>query len=224
MKRSIRGLVFIPFLGKRKRKNDEHGQFQGSEQYWIQRYASGRTSGIGSYGKLAEFKADVLNSFVKEKDIRSVIEYGCGDGSQLKLAEYMHYIGFDISPKAISLCKFTFKRERNKVFKMIDNYAGETADLSLSLDVIYHLVEDQVFESYMQRLFKSANRFVVIFSTNTDEQMPGQPPHMHHRKFTDWIVENHPGWRLIRHVPNLYPYKGDFTKGSMADFYIYEKS
>lgn len=43
------------------------------------------------------------------------------------------------------------------------------ADLSLSLDVIYHLVEDEVFETYINTLFKSARRYVIIYSSNSDD-------------------------------------------------------
>jgi hypothetical protein len=39
-------------------------------------------------------------------------------------------------------------------------------DLELSLDVIYHLVEDEVFDAYMRSLFAHAGRFVVIYSSN----------------------------------------------------------
>ena len=42
------------------------------------------------------------------------------------------------------------------------------ADLTLSLDVIYHLVEDDVFVSAMRALFDKAARFVVIYASNQD--------------------------------------------------------
>lgn len=56
-------------------------RFQGSEEYWIRRYNKGRKSGAGSYGHLAAFKAGILNRFVRENEVKSVIEYGCGDGN-----------------------------------------------------------------------------------------------------------------------------------------------
>ena len=62
--------------------------FPGSESYWDQRYLSGGTSGAGSYGKFAEFKAEILNDFVRENGVMSIVEYGCGDGNQLKMATY----------------------------------------------------------------------------------------------------------------------------------------
>src|SRR5579859_8234848 len=61
-------------------------QFRGSSTYWEERYRAGGNSGAGSYGRLAEFKAEVLNGFVHSRGIRSVVEFGCGDGAQLALA------------------------------------------------------------------------------------------------------------------------------------------
>ena len=56
--------------------------FPGSDRYWETRYASGRNSGVGSYGGFAEFKAETINSFVSSCNVTSVIEFGCGDGNR----------------------------------------------------------------------------------------------------------------------------------------------
>jgi hypothetical protein len=195
--------------------------FRGSGQYWIDRYESGGNSGAGSYNELAEFKAAILNGFVENNNITTVIEYGCGDGNQLKLGNYPSYIGFDVSPRAISLCKDAFFMDKSKTFKLMSEYAGERAQLTLSLDVIYHLVEDNVFADYMERLFDSSTEFVIIYSSNTDENQLLTPDHITHRKFTNWIERERAQWRLLQYIPNKYPYLGDNTMGSFSDFYIY---
>lgn len=197
--------------------------FYGSEEYWKGRYSSGGSSGVGSYGKFAQFKAEIINDFVREKDVRSVIEFGCGDGNQLALAEYPHYRGFDISPEALSACEARFRSDPTKSFALMSEYDGEKADLALSLDVLYHLVENAVFERYMWRLFGSAKRFVIIYSSNTDDSLDNRAPHVRHRKFTGWIEANLSGWMLDRHIPNRYPYTGDQRQGSFSDFYIYRR-
>src|ERR671913_732501 len=105
----------VPLLGpvSRKIKHTLFAEpFHGSESYWIKRYASGGNSGVGSYNKLAAFKAEVLNDFVRQNNVRSVIEYGCGDGNQLKLAEYPFYTGFDVSPEALALCDNLFHSDQ----------------------------------------------------------------------------------------------------------------
>ena len=195
--------------------------FTNSQDYWINRYNTGGNSGAGSYEHLAEFKAEILNNFVKENNVQSVIEYGCGDGNQLKLADYPSYIGFDVSLKAIAICNSMFGQDSRKIFKLMEEYQGETAALTLSLDVVYHLVEDKIFVDYMHKLFDSAQRFVVIYSSNTDTRAKNQSPHVRHRKFTDWVESNKPSWRLIKHIPNKFPIEKHAETGSFADFYIY---
>ena len=197
--------------------------FQGSESYWINRYNAGGNSGDGSYNLLAEFKAEILNQFVYEKGIASVIEYGCGDGNQLSLAQYPKYIGFDVSPTALSKCIKYFSNDETKTFKLLEEYGGETAELTLSLDVIYHLVEDNVFVDHMNSLFDSSERFVVIYSSDTDENPGGTAPHVRHRNFSSWVTDNKTEWKLLNHIPNRYPFNGDTQSGSLADFYIYSK-
>jgi len=198
--------------------------FSGSQKYWSERYRKGGNSGTGSYKKLAKFKAAILNDFVEKQNIRSVIEYGCGDGNQLRLAIYPRYLGFDVSPVALTLCKEIFHDDKIKIFKLMDDYDGETAELTLSLDVVYHLVEDEVFELYMTRLFDSSTRFVIVYSSNKDEQDKIQAPHVKHRKFTQWVDEHIRGWRLIQCIPNSYQYTYSNNEGSLADFYIYAKA
>lgn len=195
----------------------------GSRSYWEERYKNGGNSGVGSYGKFAEFKAEVINSFVKDNEIESVIEFGCGDGNQLKLADYPHYIGFDVSKTSIALCREMFARDAAKSFHLIDEYAGETADLTLSLDVIYHLIEDDIFEYYMHQLFDSATRFVIIYASDTNENKGFENSHVGHRKFTVWVKENIRGWSLKQYIPNKYAFDGNNMQGSFADFYIFER-
>ena len=221
----IKKIPLISVLARR-RIASEPEPFLGSEGYWIQRYQSGKDSGPGSYNQLAEFKAEILNDFVQTRHIESIIEYGCGDGNQLRYAEYPRYLGFDVSPKAIELCKSIFNSDDSKVFKLISEYDGERADLTLSLDVIFHLVEDEIFESYMLRLFGSSDKFVIVYSSDTDVQETGTGPYSYfkHRNFTKWVTSNLPDWQLVERIPNKYPFTGNAKKGSCSDFFIYEKS
>lgn len=90
--------------------------FPGSAEYWEKRYSAGGNSGVGSYSHFAEFKAEVLNPFVATHDVKSVIEFGCGDGNQLTLAKYPSYLGLDVSASAIARCRETFKADLSKSF------------------------------------------------------------------------------------------------------------
>lgn len=46
--------------------------------YWEETYRSGETSGRGSYGVLAEFKAEVVNGLIQREGIHRVIEFDVG--------------------------------------------------------------------------------------------------------------------------------------------------
>jgi hypothetical protein len=194
-----------------------------SAAYWDQRYKNGGNSGPGSYNRLAEFKADLLNRFVADHNIASVIEFGSGDGSQLKLAHYPAYLGIDVSAKAVELCRTIFANDPSKNFIISSELEpGTTADLALSLDVIYHLTENSVYEAYMQRLFQSALRFVIVYSSNMEQ--PWEAKHVRHRHFTRWIERNQPHWILHSTIKNAYPWdSADPDQTSFADFYVFSR-
>jgi hypothetical protein len=196
--------------------------FSNSAQYWEQRYAMGGNSGCGSFTKFAEFKAEVINNWVRELGIQSVIEFGCGDGNQLSLAHYPRYVGYDVSRTAVEMCRRKFQGDPSKQFKTLDEYRGETAELAMSLDVIYHLIENDVFEDYMKRLFNAATRYVIIYSS--DQSVAADAAHVQQRRFTPWIDSNLTGWKLESRMPNRYPYRGDYTTGSWSEFFLYQRT
>ena len=208
-----------------RRQSGSDEAFYGTAAYWQERYAAGGNSGAGSYGKFAEFKARVLNTLFAEQGVTSAIEFGSGDGNQLKLLRIADYAGVDISPEAVDRCRTLYAGQPGRRFMTTDEYAAvqpvPRADCTLSLDVIYHLVEDETFDTYMERLFSSASRLVVVYSSNHNESVQTDGSHIRHRRFTDWVAVRQPGWSMLRHIPNDYPFKGDYKSGSFADFYVF---
>lgn len=200
-------------------------RFQGTAAYWEKRYASGGHSGAGSYDKLADFKATVVNSFIKKNQVTSVVEFGCGDGNQLALGEYPKYIGLDVSKSSIRICAEKHAKDPHKNFfiydsqAFIDNSGIFKSDLAMSLDVIYHIIEDEAFSSYMHHLFNSAKTYVIIYSTDFDSK---QTFHVKHRNFTKWIETNLPAWKLMETIKNQHPHDPSDVYTSNADFFIYK--
>ncbi|MCX7379312.1 MAG: class I SAM-dependent methyltransferase [Alphaproteobacteria bacterium] len=192
-----------------------------SAAYWEQRYRSGGHSGAGSYGRLAGFKATVLNRLVRDNGISTAMEFGCGDGNQLAMLEVSDYVGLDVSPAAIATCLARFAGRQGRTFRLMQERDGlAAAELTLSLDVIYHLVEDEVFAAYMQALFDHSWRYVVVYARDVDQGWAS--PHVRHRRFTSHVARHFPEWRLAAVLPNLYPYdplQPDET--SFAAFHIY---
>lgn len=209
-------------------QHNEKLVFASSAQYWDDRYRLQGNSGAGSYGRLAQFKADVLNSVVEQQAIQSVMEFGCGDGNQLSLARYPRYVGYDVAAHALERCSIRFADDASKAFYPAQAWQGETAELVLSLDVIYHLIEDAVFERYMTTLFAAARRYVIIYASNDEGYntlLGSHVKHVRHRKFTDWIAA-HIGapWRLKGFIPNRFPFdRHDQNNTSFADFYIFSR-
>jgi len=195
-----------------------------SLSYWENRYSQNGNSGAGSYGRLAIFKASFLNNFVKNNNINSIIEFGCGDGNQLSLAKYPSYIGYDVSKTAISICQKKFKSDSNMAFKHIDDEIGGAADLTLSLDVVFHLIEEKTYEEYMRRLFSSSKKFVIIYSSNYENKHTNAV-HVKHRRFTDYVEKNIEQFELIETFKNIYPYsKLSPEQTSFSDFYVFKKT
>jgi SAM-dependent methyltransferase len=198
--------------------------FPGSGRYWEERYAGGGSSGRGSSGRRAARKARILNDFVRGRGVRSVIEFGCGDGRQLLLARYPRYLGFDVSPSVLKRCREVFTDDPDKSFRLMDRYDGERADLALSLDVIYHLVEEDLFESYMERLFSAGERFVIIYSSNTDSNLGFRGTHIRHRLFTKWVEEHAADWALKKKVPGWPLFRLAVPFRRAVSFYMYERT
>ena len=182
---------------------------------WEKRYKANGNSGTGSYGILCDYKAEFINKFVIDHNCKNVIEFGSGDGNQMSYFNVPQYTGVDISEHIINSCKQKYKHLINKKFVTYDEYykTSPDFDLSLSLDVIYHLVDDNIYEKYMNDLFNSTKKYIIIYSTNVNETYNGS--HIYNHKFTDYIDLNFPLANLLHHEPNPYP------KLSGADFFVY---
>jgi len=180
--------------------------FPGSASFWESVYLQGGTSGPGSYGRLAQFKAEILNNFVRTRNVRTVVEFGCGDGAQLSLAKYPEYVGVDVSPEAVKRCSSLFADDHSKRFFLAGALPADLGmfDLALSLDVIFHLVEDRIFEEYMRRLFSFARRYMVIYASNYDAGT--QALHVRHRKFTAWMNQSASEWQPTGFIANRSSY------------------
>lgn len=187
-----------------------------TQTFWENRYKSNENSGSGSYGVLCEYKAKFINKFIIDNNCKNVIEFGSGDGNQMSHFNVQQYTGIDISDYIINICKQKYSHLKNKQFLTYDEYYKKLSkyDLALSLDVIYHLVDDDVYEKYMNDLFNSSNKFIIIYSSDMKTNYNGS--HVYTRKFTDYICFKFPQAKLLYRVPNPY------SEISSADFFVYQ--
>jgi cyclopropane fatty-acyl-phospholipid synthase-like methyltransferase len=221
-------LLKIGFI-KNYKRNLQKKKFKGSAAYWEERYQAEGNSGSGSYDHLAKFKAEVLNAFVANNQVQTVLEFGCGDGNQLTLAKYPNYIGLDVSATAIQRCEKLFKNDTTKSFLLynslayVDNHKIFKADLVMSLDVLYHLVEQEVFEKYIKDLFNASQKYVIIYASDYNQSEEPVHQHENRRSFTDFVAKQFPNFELTEVVKNKYPKTENGLVGSLSDFFIYQR-
>jgi len=197
-----------------------------SASYWEHRYKTGGNSGAGSYGRLAEYKAKTINKLSSKYKISDAIEFGSGDGNQCAKFKFKKYIGIDVSQEAVSHCNKMFECKKNWRFFHYSDPIIKTlkSPLVLSLDVIFHLVEDDTFHRYMRNLFDASERLVLIYSS--DYNRSDGPVHVRHRKYTDWISENAKEFNLICSWKNPFSFeKGSNPKEtSFAEFKLFSSN
>jgi hypothetical protein len=174
------------------------------QEYWNSRYLQGQNSGQGSYGQEAVLKATMINHWIKEFNIRTVTEVGCGDANNLLMYNIpISYTGYDLSKKAIEICNQKTLKIRNALkYYFSTDYQDQNfdADLLLCLDVWFHQVNDTDFDKLCKNLFVDfKGQYIIIYSTDTASQLTpeGQPlaSHMRQREvlskiaeFKDWQV------------------------------------
>lgn len=163
---------------------------------------------------MAQCKGDVINNFIEKNQIKSILDYGVGDGNQLKLfnTENLIYTGIDVSEFIISKCKEEFKDDKTKKFIHVDNIDNKLkAELVLSCDVIYYLVEEPVYKEYMDNLFTMSEKYVIIYAPNVNFN---EANHVKKREFIEYIFDNYTTFNLIERI-----------KGNIGcPFYIFQKN
>lgn len=186
-----------------------------SKKYWEERYKNGGNSGLGSYGDEANFKANYINKLIKEKSIKTINDFGCGDSNQISmLTGFIEYNGFDVSSTILNKCRDKFKDDSRFSFfnEILDMQKKE---LCMSLDVTYHIIEDSIFEDYMNNLFNLSNKYVLIYSINSKDN-DSIAIHLKHREFVEWVKENKNDFSLI----NVERF---VKKENGVSFYLFEK-
>jgi hypothetical protein len=89
--------------------------------------------------------------------------------------------------------------------------------------VLYHLVEDEIFELHLRHVFSASDRFVIIYSSDSDE--PSPVPHVRARKFTADVERICPEFQLREVIDP--PRKSSLTEAgpdrTAASFHIFAR-
>lgn len=180
--------------------------------YWEYRYAAGGDSGAGSKGFNYEFKRDYINHIIKRYDLRTIVDFGCGDGQQLRevLLEpsvergpkpvLEEYYGIDVAPTAIKWCHELYTTWPMYHFDLLKDAQLGQYDLALSLDVLYHVISYEAYLAYLRRLF-APSRYVLLYANNTLRLSPTSP-HMLFRDNLEEIKKLNLKTELVERQPN----------------------
>lgn len=175
--------------------------FSSSNDYWEKRYSIRHNSGKGSSEYASELKSLEIKKIIEKLPINTIVDYGVGDSTFLSHFLFEGtYIGLDISKTIIEKNLLIWRKYPNYQFLTMEQYSKSDfikRDMNLSLDVILHLVEDEVFYEYMSQLFTTKAQYILIYSTNHDTNPNFINPHVRHRLFTNYVADTFPEYRLL---------------------------
>jgi 2-polyprenyl-3-methyl-5-hydroxy-6-metoxy-1,4-benzoquinol methylase len=167
-------------------------------KYWEHRYSVHGDSGKGSYAEHATYKSRVVNDEISANGVRSVLDFGCGDGNLLKYLNVENYLGLDVSKTTIYNCSEIFKSDKTKRFMVISPGKPleiEKFDLVMSLEVLMHITNEEDFLWTLQEIFLHSRNLVII-------QTPLFP-------LIEYRPGSHENYREL--FPYLLPYIGNFS-------------
>lgn len=140
-----------------REENDDHAE------YWENRYKRGGTSGRGSIGELGKWKWEVIEKFAKPTD--DLIDVGCGDLSFWTGRDFPgRYTGIDVSQTIIER-----NRKSRPNLKFLCSSADELVDIGTAgivfcLDVLFHIMDDQIYEKTLSNLTKYSSDWIFIYT------------------------------------------------------------
>jgi 2-polyprenyl-3-methyl-5-hydroxy-6-metoxy-1,4-benzoquinol methylase len=126
---------------------------------------SGELSGSGSYGHAADEYVAFLTAFVKEQDIQSILDIGCGDFNiGARVAPHVPcYHAVDVSARIIAINKSRFASMTNVDFRQVNACTEPLvkADLVTVRQVLQHLTNAQI-EMILKNIERTEPKFALI--------------------------------------------------------------
>lgn len=132
-----------------------------SQNYWESRYKLGSTSGIGSTGKVRDWKWRIIKNYLTQVD--DVIDIGCGDLSFWDGKNCKHYVGVDISETIL---------ERNRKSRLNWNFILADASTPLQIrgrivfcfDLLFHIIDDFSYNRIIENIATYTNEWLFVFT------------------------------------------------------------
>lgn len=169
--------------------------------YWDNRYASGGNSGLGSIGKHKEWKWNTLNNNIE--NITNIIDVGCGDLSFMDNHTIENYTGIDISNTIIEANKTKHPEWKFICSSADKRISGLKGDVVFCHDVLFHIVDDEVYNNIILNLIEYSNKYISIFTWHKNPlkrmfRSTDNDSYQAYRDFSKYIpIFENPGFSLI---------------------------
>lgn len=146
----------------------------------------------GSELKYAKNCIIFLINFIKEKNIRKIIDGSCGDClwimEVLKEFPDIEYIGCDISKKIININKEKYKKYSFYQNNILDSEKIPECDLFIFRHTMMHLSMDNNI-NFINKLKNNSDCFVFLTHHETKENKQGEP-HSSNMSSLKWVGKN----------------------------------
>lgn len=132
-------------------------------------------SGSGSYpGNTATYR-DFLTNFLNKKNIKTVVDYGCGDWQFSKLIDWSNisYTGIDCVESVVqnNINNYTKDNITFKQLKTFEEFFTYKADLLLIKDVLQHWLNNEIIY-FLDNVIKNFN--YILITNSCDQQFDWQ--------------------------------------------------
>jgi SAM-dependent methyltransferase len=170
-------------------------------------------SGNSANVRLARFKIDFVNRFIRANAVPNLVEFGCGGGRVMRRLRVAAYIGVESSEAAVLVARGVAGDDRSRViYRALP--AGMGAAMALSMDSINRLTGDAEFNVYVRTMFQAAREYVVIYAA---DRAAAWADTSIHERLTVHVRRFFPGWELVAQLPSPHAAAGQ------ADFFIYAR-
>ncbi|MEO8403094.1 MAG: class I SAM-dependent methyltransferase [Chitinophagaceae bacterium] len=134
----------------------------------------GFSSGLGTQNSKTLYYINTCVDFIKEKDIRTVLDIGCGDFSisrSIVNQTNIEYLGVDVASKVIEYNNVHFSSDRVK-FKSLDATIDilPKADLITIRQVLQHLSNEQIM-IILDKALKAGKNVIITEHLLDDENI-----------------------------------------------------
>jgi 2-polyprenyl-3-methyl-5-hydroxy-6-metoxy-1,4-benzoquinol methylase len=189
-----------------------------SDEYWKLRHKSllQNPKNVGNKGLTVKQNEDLIGSkaaFVAHligkhlKDNISILDAGCGAGefSKYFFCNKYQYSGFDVSPDAIQQAS-NVSKGNFFVSSITDLKLKQKFDLVMCLDVLFHIVDDYMWNKAVENLAQRVKLNGCLFII---EYFPGTPStalHTKWRKTSDY-EKKLSDFKLVENITFQYPHE-----------------